>query len=103
MTVGKQNSSAENIEHHYYVVHERDRYSALKRILDSTLIFSELCSVVPKWIHKRIAENLVKDGYNADSLHGDLSQQQRDKVMGRYRNRSLQVWLLLMLQQEVLM
>ncbi|HRH66356.1 MAG TPA: DEAD/DEAH box helicase [Bacteroidia bacterium] len=91
LTVGKQNSGADNIEHHYYVVHERDRYNALKRILDST---PEIFGVVfcrTKLDTQRIAENLVKDGYNADSLHGDLSQQQRDKVMARYRNRNLQV------------
>ncbi len=91
LTVGKQNSGADNLEHHYYVVHERDRYIALRRILDST---PELFGVVfcrTKLDTQRIAENLIKDGYNADSLHGDLSQQQRDKVMNRYRNRSLQV------------
>ena len=91
LTVGKQNSGADNLEHFYYVVHERDRYIALRRILDST---PEIFGVVfcrTKLDTQRIAENLIKDGYNADALHGDLSQQQRDKVMNRYRNRSLQV------------
>jgi len=91
LTIGTQNSGADNLEHYYYVVHERDRYIALRRILDST---PELFGVIfcrTKLDTQRIAENLIKDGYNADALHGDLSQQQRDKVMNRYRNRSLQV------------
>ncbi len=91
LTIGRQNSGADNLEHHYYVIHEKDRYTALRRILDST---PELFGVVfcrTKLDTQRIAENLIRDGYNADSLHGDLSQQQRDKVMNRYRNRSLQV------------
>jgi len=91
LTVGRKNESAENIEHHYYVVHERDRYASLKRTLDAE---PELFGIVfcrTKIDTQRVAENLIKDGYNADALHGDLSQQQRDKVMARYRNRTLQV------------
>lgn len=91
LTIGKQNSSADNLEHFYYVIHERDRYTALRRILDS---LPEVFGVVfcrTKIDTQQVAENLIRDGYNADSLHGDLSQQQRDKVMNRYRNRSLQV------------
>jgi len=91
LTIGKKNEGAENIEHHYYVVHERDRYASLKRILDAEPEIFGIIFCRTKIDTQRIAENLIKDGYNADALHGDLSQQQRDKVMGRYRSRTLQM------------
>ncbi|MCX6290846.1 MAG: DEAD/DEAH box helicase [Bacteroidetes bacterium] len=91
LTVGRKNEGAENIEHHYYVVHERDRYASLKRILDAEPEIFGIIFCRTKIDTQRIAENLIKDGYNADSLHGDLSQQQRDKVMARYRSRTLQM------------
>lgn len=91
LTMGKKDASAENIEHHYYVVHERDRYAALKRIVDATPDIFGIVFCRTKWETQDIAEKLIKDGYNADSLHGDLTQQQRDKVMARYRNRSIQM------------
>ncbi|MEO0310548.1 MAG: hypothetical protein RIQ89_205 [Bacteroidota bacterium] len=85
------NTTAENITHKYYVVHERDRYKALKRIVDATPEIFAIVFCRTKIQTQDIAEQLIKDGYNADALHGDLSQPQRDKVMGRYRNRSLQI------------
>lgn len=91
LVMGRQNDAADNLEHHYYVIHERDRYAALKRLLDAS---PELFAVVfcrTKMDTQKVAEQLIRDGYNADALHGDLSQQQRDKVMDRYRQRSLQV------------
>lgn len=91
ITVGKENSSAENIEHQYYLVSARDRYLALKRIVD---YYPEIFGIVfcrTKAETQDIAEKLIKDGYNADALHGDLSQAQRDYVMNRYRNRHLQI------------
>jgi ATP-dependent RNA helicase DeaD len=91
LTVGRKNDSAENIEHFYYVMHERDRYQALKRILDAEPEVFGIIFCRTKLDCQHVAENLIKDGYNADALHGDLSQQQRDKVMGRYRQRSLQL------------
>jgi len=91
LTVGNKNESAENIEHFYYVIHERDRYPALKRLLDAEPEIFGIIFCRTKMDCQHVAENLVKDGYNADALHGDLSQQQRDKVMGRYRQRSLQL------------
>jgi ATP-dependent RNA helicase DeaD len=91
LTVGRKNEGAENIEHHYYIVHERDRYAALKRIIDASPEIFAIVFCRTKMDTQRIAENLMRDGYNADALHGDLSQQQRDKVMGRYRNRALQI------------
>lgn len=91
LTVGTKNTTAENIEHVYYVVHERDRYAALKRIVDANPDIFAIVFCRTKIETQEIAEKLIKDGYNADSLHGDLSQPQRDKVMKRYRDRALQL------------
>ncbi|HNR19612.1 MAG TPA: DEAD/DEAH box helicase [Bacteroidia bacterium] len=91
LTVGQKNSGAENLEHIYYVVQSRDRYAALKRIIDVNHDIFGIVFCRTKMETQEVAENLIRDGYNADSLHGDLSQQQRDKVMGRYRQRSLQI------------
>lgn len=91
LTVGKKNTAAENIEHIYYVVHERDRYTALKRVVDANPDIFAIVFCRTKNETQEIAEKLIKDGYNADSLHGDLSQAQRDKVMKHYRERSLQL------------
>lgn len=91
VSTGKQNRGNENIDHQYVVVDERHRYDALKRLVDYNL---ELFGVVfcrTKLDTQRIAEHLMKDGYNADALHGDLTQQQRDRVMAGFRNRSIQL------------
>jgi ATP-dependent RNA helicase DeaD len=91
ITVGKQNAGAENIRHIYYQVHARDRYLALKRIAD---INPEIYGIVfcrTRMETKEVADKLIRDGYNADALHGDLSQSQRDHVMKRFRERSLQM------------
>ncbi|MBE7176115.1 MAG: DEAD/DEAH box helicase [Mucilaginibacter polytrichastri] len=91
LTVGKQNTGNANIEHEYYVVRARDKYAAFKRIVDFNPEIFGIVFCRTKIETQEIAEALIKDGYNADSLHGDLSQQQRDKVMKRYRERSLQL------------
>ena len=91
LSVGRKNEGAENIEHIYYIVHARDRYAALKRIADANPDIFAIIFCRTKIETQEVAEHLIRDGYNADSLHGDLSQQQRDKVMGRYRDRSLQL------------
>jgi ATP-dependent RNA helicase DeaD len=91
VTVGKQNQGAENIEHKYYMVHARDKYAALKRIADFNPEIFGIVFCRTRMETQEIAEHLIKDGYNADSLHGDLSQQQRDNVMKRYRNKTLQM------------
>jgi ATP-dependent RNA helicase DeaD len=91
LTVGKKNTTAENIEHQYYVVHAKDRYATLKRIVDANPDIFGIVFCRTKIETQEIAEKLIKDGYNADSLHGDLSQVQRDKVMKRYREKSLQL------------
>jgi len=91
LTVGKKNTTAENIEHLYYVVHAKDRYATLKRIVDANPDIFGIVFCRTKIETQEIAEKLIKEGYNADSLHGDLSQVQRDKVMKRYREKSLQL------------
>lgn len=91
LTVGKQNTGNANIDHEYYVVRARDKYAAFKRIVDFNPEIFGIVFCRTKIETQEIAEALIKDGYNADSLHGDLSQQQRDKVMKRYRERSLQL------------
>lgn len=91
VSVGAKNSGATNISHEYYVVHERDRYKALKRIID---FYPDIFGIIfcrTKNDTQLIAEHLMKDGYNADALHGDLSQAQRDKVMARFRSKNLQI------------
>jgi ATP-dependent RNA helicase DeaD len=91
ITIGSKNMGAENVNHHYYVVHARDRYIALKRIAD---YYPDVYAIIfcrTKVETQEIADSLIKDGYNADALHGDLSQPQRDSVMARFRSRNLQM------------
>jgi ATP-dependent RNA helicase DeaD len=91
LTMGTKNTGNANIEHEYYVVRARDKYAAFKRIVDFNPDIFGIVFCRTKIETQDIAEALMKDGYNADSLHGDLSQQQRDKVMKRYRERNLQL------------
>lgn len=91
LTVGQQNQGNVNIEHQYVVVDERHRYDALKRIVDYNIDIFGVIFCRTKLDTQRIAENLMRDGYNADALHGDLTQQQRDKVMGSFKNKTLQL------------
>ena len=91
ITVGTRNSGNENIEHIYYIVHSKDRYAALKRIADVNPDIFAIVFCRTKAETQTVADQLIKDGYNADALHGDLSQAQRDFVMKRYRSRSLQM------------
>jgi ATP-dependent RNA helicase DeaD len=85
------NKGNENIDHQYYVINPRDRYAAVKRIVD---FYPDIFGIVfcrTKNETKDVADMLIKDGYNSDALHGDLTQQQRDIVMNRYREKSLQL------------
>lgn len=91
VTVGTKNAGNENIEHLYYVVHAKDRYLALKRIADFNPDIFAIVFCRTKAETQQVADALIKDGYNADALHGDLSQAQRDFVMKRYRSRTLQM------------
>ncbi|MFW6103678.1 MAG: DEAD/DEAH box helicase, partial [Bacteroidota bacterium] len=91
ITIGKQNAGAENVRHYYYQVHVRNRYSALKRIADYHPDIYGLIFCRTRKETKEVADKLLRDGYNADALHGELSQSQRDHVMKRFRDRSLQM------------
>jgi ATP-dependent RNA helicase DeaD len=91
LTVGEQNKGNVNIDHQYVLITEKDKYLALKRILDYTPEIFGLIFCRTRIDTQRVAEMLMKDGYNADSLHGDLTQQQRDRVMVKFRNRTLQI------------
>lgn len=91
ISTGKKNEGADNLEHIYYQVQSRDRYLALKRVAD---YYPEIFGIVfcrTKAETQEVADQLIKDGYSADALHGDLSQSQRDFVMKRFRSRSLQM------------
>ncbi len=91
LSVGRANAAATTIEHKYAVVMMRDRYLALKRFVDAEPDMFGIVFCRTKQETQDLAEDLTKDGYNADAIHGDLSQQQRDRVMERYRGKSLQL------------
>ena len=89
--VGARNVTASAIQHQYCVVHARDRYGALKRFVDADPDLFAIVFCRTKHETQDLATQLVKEGYVADAIHGDLSQAQRDHVMGRYRARTLQL------------
>lgn len=91
ITVGTQNAGSENIEHHYYMVNAHDRYLALKRVVD---FYPDIYGIIfcrTRAETKEVSDKIMKDGYNADVLHGDLSQSQRDFVMQRFRLKNIQI------------
>ena len=91
ISVGKKNTGAENVEHHYYLVHAKDRYIALKRVADINPNIYGIIFCRTRAETKDVADKLMQDGYNADALHGDLSQAQRDHVMNKFRGKHLQM------------
>ncbi len=91
ITAGQKNKGSDNVTNEYYVVTERNRYPALKRICDANPDIYGIVFCRTKRETAQVAENLIQDGYNADALHGDLSQAQRDGVMQKFRNKSLQM------------
>lgn len=91
ITVGSRNEGAKNVEHTYYLVRNAQRFSALKRIVDSQPNIFGLIFCRTKRDTQEIADKLMQDGYNVDALHGDLSQQQRDRVMDKFRDRKIQL------------
>ena len=89
--IGRRNEGNQNIRHLYYMVHAKDKYLALKRLVD---FYPNIYGIVFCRTRKEtqeIADKLIQDGYNADSLHGELSQAQRDYVMQKFRLRNLQL------------
>jgi ATP-dependent RNA helicase DeaD len=89
ITIGTKNSSAENISHAYYIVHAKDKYKVLKRIADSEPDIYAIVFCRTRKDTQEVASKLINDGYNADALHGDLSQSQRDTVMQKFRSRNI--------------
>ena len=91
VTSGEKNSGSENVSHEYYSVTERTRYPALKRIADLNPDIYAIIFCRTRRETQEVADNLIKDGYSADALHGDLSQGQRDSVMGKFRKKTIQI------------
>jgi ATP-dependent RNA helicase DeaD len=91
IAVGTRNAGSDNVEHVYYMVRADHRYLALKRIVDMNPDIYGIVFCRTRQETKDVAEKLMKDGYNADALHGDLSQAQRDTVMNKFRIKNLQV------------
>ncbi len=91
LTVGGRNQTNENIEHIYYVCRPDDRYAALKRVVDANPGIYALIFCRTRAETKEIAEQMIRDGYNSDALHGDLAQSDRDRVMQRFRENNLQL------------
>ena len=89
--VAKRNEGAKNVEHHYYLVNAKDKYKALRRICDINTNIYGIVFCRTRRETKDIANKLMQDGYNADALHGELSQAQRDHVMNRFRKKNIQI------------
>jgi ATP-dependent RNA helicase DeaD len=91
ITIGERNEGTANVKHVMYLVHAKDKYAALKRIVD---FYPDIYAIIfcrTKIETQEIADKLMQDGYNADALHGDLSQAQRDTVMQKFRIRNIQI------------
>lgn len=91
ITAGRKNVATAAVEHTYFMVHARDKFQALKRLVDSHPGIYGLIFCRTRGSAKDIAEKMIGEGYNADALHGDLSQDQREYVMGKFRDRKLQL------------
>ena len=91
ITIGTKNEGSKNVNHIAYIIHAKDKYLALKRVVD---FYPQIYGIIFCRTRKEtqeIADKLIQDGYNADSLHGELSQAQRDLVMQKFRQRHLQL------------
>lgn len=91
IVVGSRNEGAENVNHVYYMVSAKDKYLALKRVVDYYPRIFAIIFCRTKRETQEIADKLINDGYNAESLHGDLSQQQRDQTMQKFRQHLTQL------------
>jgi ATP-dependent RNA helicase DeaD len=91
ITVEKLNSGSKNVEHHIYNVSSRDKYATLKRISDFNPEIYGIVFCRTRRETKDIASKFINDGYSADAIHGDLSQSQRDDVMSRFRDKTIQM------------
>lgn len=91
VTIGKMNAANVNIDHQYYITSGVNRYQTLKRIIDFNPGIYGIIFTRTKADAQQITESLIREGYDIEALHGDLTQQQRDKVMGRFREKSIQL------------
>ncbi len=91
VTVGQINTANKNIDHQYFVVSSQHRYEALKRLIDFNPGIYGIIFTRTKMDAQQIAEKLTREGYDIDALHGDLTQAQRDSVMGQFRDKTLQL------------
>jgi ATP-dependent RNA helicase DeaD len=91
VSIGKVNSANKNIDHQYYITSAQHRYEALKRLIDFNPGIYGIIFTRTKADAQDIAEKLTREGYDIDALHGDLTQVQRDKVMGDFREKTLQL------------
>jgi ATP-dependent RNA helicase DeaD len=91
VTMGKKNTANVNIDHQYFITPAHSRYDTLKRLVDFNPGMYGVIFTRTKADAQEVAERLVKEGYDIEALHGDLTQQQRDKVMGRFRAKSIQL------------
>ena len=91
IVVGSRNEGAEHVNHIYYMVNAKDKYLALKRLVDFYPRIFAIIFCRTKLETQEVADKLIKDGYNAESLHGDLSQQQRDLTMQKFRQHTVQL------------
>ncbi|MFV0366356.1 MAG: DEAD/DEAH box helicase [Mangrovibacterium sp.] len=91
LSVGSRNQGSDNVEHQYYVVQAKDKYATLKRVADNYPNCYAIVFCRTRMETRDVAAKFMADGYNADALHGDLSQAQRDNVMDRFRSKQLQM------------
>ncbi|MCH5219196.1 MAG: DEAD/DEAH box helicase [Muribaculaceae bacterium] len=91
VVIGTRNQGAANVRHIYYIVNARDKYLALKRVADDNPNIYAIVFCRTRRDTQEVADSLIHDGYNADALHGDLSQQQRDIVMKKFRDRVITI------------
>ena len=91
IVVGSRNEGAEHVNHIYYMVNAKDKYLALKRLVDYNPRIFAIIFCRTKVETQEVADKLIRDGYNAESLHGDLSQQQRDLTMQKFRQHTVQL------------
>jgi ATP-dependent RNA helicase DeaD len=91
ISAGEKNSGNVNIEHRYCIVQEKDKYAALKRLLDFNPSIYALIFCRTRMDTQDVADNLMKDGYTSGALHGDMDQKQREKIMDKFRNRALRI------------
>jgi ATP-dependent RNA helicase DeaD len=91
ISAGTKNTGADNVQHLYYLVHARDRYTALRRIADANPNIYSIVFCRTRQETKDVSDKLIRDGYSAEALHGDIAQSQREHVMARFRKKQTQI------------